>query len=100
LFGPILAAIPDVVASYSDGTVTTSLIVVGIYLIIHQLENNLIYPLVVKKIVGVPPILVILALIIGFKLAGFLGLLLSVPMATMLMEYFNDLQKSKTITGQ
>ena len=100
LFGPILAAIPAVVASYSDGTVTTSLIVVGIYLIIHQLENNLIYPLVVKKIVGVPPILVILALIIGFKLAGFLGLLLSVPMATMLMEYFNDLQKSKTITGQ
>src|SRR3990167_6412135 len=100
LFGPILSAIPAVAASYSDGTVTTSLIVVGIYLIIHQLENNLIYPLVVKKIVGVPPILVILALIIGFKLAGFLGLLLSVPMATMLMEYFNDLQKSKTITGQ
>lgn len=95
LFGPILSAIPAVVASYSDGTMTTSLAVVCIYLIIHQLENNLIYPLVVKKIVGVPPILVILALIIGFKLAGFLGLLLSVPAATMLMEYFNDLQRSK-----
>ncbi len=99
LFGPILSAIPAVSTSYTDGTFGTALAVVGIYLIIHQLENNLIYPLVVKKIVGVPPILVILALIIGFKLAGFLGLLLSVPVATMLMEYFNDLQKNKTPTA-
>jgi predicted PurR-regulated permease PerM len=95
LFGPILSAIPAVAASYTDGTVTTALVVIGIYLIIHQLENNLIYPLVVKKIIGVPPILVILALIVGFKLAGFLGLVLSVPLATTLMEYFNDLQKNK-----
>jgi predicted PurR-regulated permease PerM len=95
LFGPILAAIPAIATSYTDGSLTTALAVAVIYLVIHQLENNLIYPLVVKKIVGVPPILVILALIIGFKLAGFLGLLLSVPVATMLMEYFNDLQKNK-----
>ncbi|MES2088031.1 MAG: AI-2E family transporter [Patescibacteria group bacterium] len=95
LFGPILSAIPAVASSYSNGSVTTALIVVFIYLIIHQLENNLIYPLVVKKIVGVQPILVILALIVGFKLAGFLGVLLSVPVATTLMEYLNDLQKNK-----
>ncbi len=95
LFGPILSAIPAVAASYSDGTLTTALVVIGIYLIIHQLENNLIYPLVVKKIIGVSPILVILALIIGFKLAGFLGVVLSVPIATTLMEYFSDLQKNK-----
>jgi len=95
LFGPILSAIPAVMASYTDGSIGTALIVVVIYLIIHQLENNLIYPLVVKKIVGVPPILVILALVVGWKLAGFLGLLLSVPAATMLMEYLNDLQRDK-----
>lgn len=95
LFGPILSAIPAVAASYSDGTVTTAIIVIGIYLIIHQLENNLIYPLVVKKIIGVPPILVILALIVGFKLAGFLGVVLSVPLAATLMEYFSDQQKNK-----
>ena len=95
LFGPILSAIPAVATSYSEGSLGTAAVVVIIYLVIHQLENNLIYPLVVKKIVGVPPILVILALIVGFKLAGFLGLLLSVPVATMLMEYFSDLQKSK-----
>lgn len=98
LFGPILSAIPAVATSYTEGSLGTAAIVIIIYLVIHQLENNLIYPLVVKKIVGVPPILVILALIVGFKLAGFLGLLLSVPVATMLMEYFNDLQKGKQAT--
>jgi len=41
------------------------------------------------------PILVILSLIIGAKLAGFLGLLLSVPVATTVMEYLNDLQRRK-----
>ena len=95
LFGPILSAIPAVVASFSEGTLTTAAVVIGIYLLIHQLENHLIYPLVVRKIIGVQPILVILALIIGFKLAGFLGVLLSVPVATTLMEYLNDLQKKK-----
>jgi predicted PurR-regulated permease PerM len=72
-----------------------ALVIACSYVVIHQFENHLFYPLVVKKIIGVPPIIVILALIIGAKLAGFLGLLLSVPVATMLMEYFNDLEKSK-----
>jgi predicted PurR-regulated permease PerM len=50
---------------------------------------------VVKKIVGVPPILVILAMIIGAKLAGFLGIILSVPVAATLLEVLDDFQKVK-----
>jgi predicted PurR-regulated permease PerM len=95
LFGPILSAIPAVAVAYADGGLNLALIVAGLYLIIQQFENHLVYPLVVKKIVGVPPILVILALVIGWKLAGFLGLLLSVPVATTLMEYFSDMEKDK-----
>jgi len=95
LFGPIIAAIPAVFAAYISGGVSSGLLVIGLYLIIQQFENHLFYPLVVKKIIGVPPILVILSLIIGAKLAGFLGLLLSVPVATTVMEYLNDLQRRK-----
>ncbi len=95
LFGPIIAAIPAIAAAYLSGGISTGLLVVGLYLIIQQFENHLFYPLVVKKIVGVPPILVILSLIVGAKLAGFLGLLLSVPVATTLMEYVNDIQQAK-----
>lgn len=100
LFGPILAAIPGVAVAYLDSGLGFALVIAGMYLIIQQFENHLIYPLVVKKIVGVPPILVILALIIGFKLAGFIGVILSVPIATTLMEYLDDLQKNKLAGGQ
>ncbi len=100
LFGPIIAAIPAIAAAYLSGGIATGLLVFGLYLIIQQFENHIFYPLVVKKIVGVPPILVILSLIVGAKLAGFLGLLLSVPVATTLMEYVNDIQRAKFGSAQ
>ncbi|HEY4495852.1 MAG TPA: AI-2E family transporter [Candidatus Paceibacterota bacterium] len=95
VFGPILSSIPGILVALSLGGVTKALLVAGFYIIIQQFENHLIYPLVVKKIVGIPPILVILALIVGMKLAGFLGILLSVPLATVLVEYLDDFQKDK-----
>ena len=61
----------------------------------QQFESHLIYPLVVRKVVGVPPILVILALIIGAQLGGFLGILISVPVAAALMELVEDIERKK-----
>lgn len=95
IFGPILASIPAIIIAFVDGGATLATLVFGLYLIIQQFENHLIYPLVVKKVVGVPPLLVIIALIIGAKLAGFLGIILSVPAAAALQEFVNDIQKDK-----
>jgi predicted PurR-regulated permease PerM len=95
LFGPILAAIPAIALALVSGGVGSAVTVVGLYIIIQQFENQLIYPLVVRKIVGVSPIVSILALIIGGKLAGFIGLVISVPIAASLMEFLNDLEKNK-----
>jgi predicted PurR-regulated permease PerM len=92
-FGPILAAIPAVIVAFVDGGGTIGLITVLVYTVIQQLENHLIYPLVVNKVVGVPPIVVILSILVGGKLAGFLGILLSVPIASAFMEYVDDIQK-------
>lgn len=96
LFGPIIAAIPAVTLALITNGMTSALLVVGLYIIVQQFENQLIYPLVVRKIVGIPPIISILALIIGGKLAGFVGLIISVPLATMLMEFLNDVEKNKS----
>ena len=95
IFGPILAAIPAVTLALVTNGMTSALLVVGLNIIIQQFENQLIYPLVVRKIVGIPPLISILALIIGAKLAGFVGLLISVPLATMLIEFLNDVEKRK-----
>lgn len=94
IFGPILSAVPAVIFGFGD-SVTLGLILIGFYLIIHQFENHLLYPLVVKKIIGVNPLIVIMSLIVGYELAGFLGIILAVPLATLLMELVSDIEKSK-----
>lgn len=100
VFGPVLAAIPAVLLGFADGGLTVGLLVIALYIILQQFENHLIYPLVVTKVVGVPPLLVILGLIIGAKLAGFLGILLSVPMVATLQELVRDMSTRKTFASE
>lgn len=100
LFGPVIAAIPAILSGFIAGGLPTSLLVLGLFIIIQQFENHLIYPLVVKKIIGISPILVILSLIVGAKLAGFLGILLSTPVTSALMEFIDDVQKDRHLAVQ
>ena len=95
IFGPVLSAVPGIALAFSTGGVSLALIILAVYVIIQQFENHLIYPLVVTKIVGVPPLLVILALIIGAQFAGFLGIILSVPFAAAIQEFVNDFTKRR-----
>lgn len=95
LFGAFLAAAPAVLVAFADGGISLALVVAGLFLIIQQFESQLIYPVVVKKVVGVPPIISILAIVVGAKLAGFLGVIISVPIAAVLMEVLNDIEKRK-----
>jgi len=99
VFGPILSAVPAILIGFGH-SVTTGLLVLGLYLIIQQFENHLLYPLVVKKIVGVPSIVVILALIIGAKLVGFLGIILAVPASAVLIELLSDFEQRKKALHQ
>jgi predicted PurR-regulated permease PerM len=86
-----------VAISLMSNGVTLSLIVAGYYILINQFENHVIYPLVVRKIVGIPPILVIIALIVGYELAGLIGVIIAVPMAAVLVEFLDDVQKRKNV---
>jgi len=95
VFGPTLASLPAVLIALVDGGAITGLLVIGVYVLLQQFENHLIYPLVVTRVVGVPPLLVILALIIGAQLAGFLGILLSVPIAATVQEFVNDIRERR-----
>lgn len=97
VFGPIMSAIPGVIIAFTVGGASIAVTVAGFYLLVQQFESHLIYPLVVRKIVGVPPILVILALIVGVELGGFLGVLISVPVAAAIMEVVEDIERKKGI---
>ena len=95
VFGPIFSSIPAIILAFSERGVGIGFLILGLYLVIYQFESQLFYPLVVKKIVGISPIVVILALVIGAKLAGILGALIAVPLSAAFMEYVNDIEKYK-----
>ena len=95
IFGSLLSGAAVVSVAFSTGGTSLALIVAGLYIIINQFESHLIHPLVVNKVVGVPPLLVILSLIVGFELGGFLGVLIAVPVAAACREFLNDYDRGK-----
>lgn len=95
LFGPIIAAVPAIALALLNGGVTLGLITLCIFIVIQQFESHLLQPLVVKKIVGIPALVAIFAIIIGAKIAGFLGIIIAVPIAAVVMEFLSDVEKKK-----
>jgi predicted PurR-regulated permease PerM len=63
------------------------------YLAISQIENNIMVPLLMNKAVGLSPILIIFALLVGGQFLGLLGLVLAIPMATIIAIFLKDLGK-------
>jgi predicted PurR-regulated permease PerM len=94
VFGPTLSAVPAVALAFGSGGATLGIETILLFIIAQQFENYLIYPLVVTRVVGVP-LLVILALIIGGEFAGFLGIILSVPIAATIQEFARDIEQGR-----
>lgn len=92
--GPLLSAIPAVVVAFSDSPLKLLLVIV-LYLVIQQAENNIIVPKLMSKMVGLNPIVVIMAILIGMKLGGVIGALLGVPVAAAIGVYFADYVREK-----
>ena len=89
-FGPLLAAIPGVIIGLSASPLM-GLGALAVYFVVQQLENSLIIPKVMQKTTGVHPIVTLLALLIGFRLAGVAGAIFSLPMVLVVKVLFTDL---------
>jgi len=95
--GPIVSAIPAIIIGLAISPIM-ALSVLILYFIIQQLENTLVVPFVMKKSVGLPPLLTILSLMIGAKLAGIAGAVLAVPVVLVIQEILHEiLSKPKTL---
>ncbi|MFC1622631.1 AI-2E family transporter [Patescibacteria group bacterium] len=88
--GPWLSGIPAVIVGFSDSLLKVVLII-GLYFVVQQLENSIIVPKVMQKAVGLNPIIVITAIMIGGKLGGVVGALLAVPVAAAIGVYISDI---------
>lgn len=83
VIGPIISAIPAILVGLTVSPLFAALIG-GLYLVVQQIENQIIVPQVMKRAVGLNPLLVILAVSIGGRLLGIAGALLAVPIAVVI----------------
>lgn len=83
IVGPIVSAIPAVLVGFALST-EKGLAMVVLAVVIQMLENYVLVPVIMRRIVGVPPLLTIVGLIAGFELYGVLGAVLAVPVAVTL----------------
>ncbi|MFA6908918.1 MAG: AI-2E family transporter [Patescibacteria group bacterium] len=93
--GPFLGAIPAVFIAFTDSPIKALLVVI-LYVVIQQLENHLIVPRVMSKAVGLNPLIIIIVMLVGAKVAGLIGILLAVPVTLIIEVFVKDVIQSKT----
>ena len=93
--GPFIGGAVAVFIAFGDSP-PKALMVVVLYLIIQQLENNLLVPRVMQKAVGLNPIVSIIALIIGAKLGGIVGALCAIPIASIISIFIQDFKERRS----
>lgn len=76
--GPVISAIPAILIALTISPLL-AVATAATYFLIQQLENHIIVPLVMNKVVGLPPLVTITAMLVGAKLAGIGGMLLAIP---------------------
>ncbi|MDQ5900972.1 MAG: hypothetical protein QG600_550 [Patescibacteria group bacterium] len=92
--GPIIASIPAIIVALTVSP-TLAVIVALLYLVIQMLENNILVPKIMQRAVGLNPVVVIVAVMIGANLMGIIGALLSIPFVSFLMVLFNSLNSEE-----
>ncbi len=105
--GPVISTIPAVIIASVQHPIK-GIFVLFLYIVIQQLENNVLVPKVMQKVIGLNPIISIIALLIGIKIGGgggetfsfigaTVGAILSIPAATMLAVILEELFKEKSM---
>src|SRR5690625_4151875 len=103
--GPVAAFFPALLIAFAEGP-EMILLTAAVYLIVQQLEGNLVTPLVQQQRVSIPPAIVILSIIAFGLVFGVAGIIMATPMAVVAMVligmlYVQDvLKKEVTIPGQ
>ncbi len=78
--GPVLGAIPAVLITLLIDPFKALLVFI-VYIVVQQLENHLIVPKVMARSVGLNPVIIVIAIMLGVRLAGIPGIVLAIPMA-------------------
>lgn len=89
-FGPLIALVPAVLIGFMQSA-TTGFLVLGLYMLVQVLESNFITPQIQKKLINIPPALIILAQLFMGVLSGGWGLVLATPIVAILITLLQEL---------
>ena len=98
-FGPVIGALPAVIIAVLESPLK-ALYVAILFLIIHQLESTIISPKILGERVGLHPLTVIFAILVGGQLAGIVGVLLAVPLAAVLKVFLCFFRQRSKLFGE
>ena len=92
--GPFIAAVPAVLIAFTQGGFIMGMVTMGVYYIIQWCENNLLVPLIMKRAVGLSPIAILFAMLVGVSFPDtvhpVLGIMLAVPTTTLITIFLED----------
>lgn len=89
-FGPIIGMIPAVILALLQSTKTFLYTLIFLYMI-QVIEGNILSPKLTSESVNIHPLLVIIILIIGGEVGGFLGMIFAIPIAVIVKVIYEDL---------
>lgn len=89
ILGPIVAAIPAVLIGFGISPVV-GLAVTAVAFLVHQLEGYILVPKIMEKSVGVSPLVILIAIAIGARLLGIMGVIISVPLVITLQVLIKE----------
>ena len=94
--GPFFAAIPAVLIGVTQGGIMWGLVLMAVYYVIQWCENNLLVPLIMKRAVGLSPLAILFALMMGISFPDtihpVIGVMLSIPTTTIVAIFLEDLR--------
>jgi predicted PurR-regulated permease PerM len=96
LVGPVIAAALAATVTYSAHGTDTTIVVLAVYLVVRQVEDQVVMPLVIGRAVHLHPVVTIFAVLVGLGTWGVLGGLLGVPVAAAINVTLHELYPEET----
>jgi len=94
-FGILVAGIVALMSALTEGGASMMAWTLLWYFLLQLIENYILQPVIINRATGLPSVIVLLSVVIGAALFGFMGLLLAIPLAVFLLELVKDFEKVK-----
>ncbi len=90
VIGPIIASLPAILVGLTQ-SLFLGLVTLAFFVLVQQSENHLLVPTIMRRVAGLNPLVTLVAVLLGARLAGVVGIILSVPMAIIVTIFWSDL---------